>query len=194
MDELDKLKNSWNRAGNAYPKFSERDIYAMLHKKSSSEVKWILIISLMEFAVWGILMGATTITGTDYKQAPFLDIVDYLHYVVLVVFILVFYINFRKISSERPVKELMKNIITVRRIVKGYVVYMVCMIAFGLICGLLMYDDNNPTNSNTPVLIVGFIFIPLLILLITFVYNLLYGRLLKKLNNNYIELKKIQNQ
>jgi cytochrome bd-type quinol oxidase subunit 2 len=194
MDELDKLKNSWNKAGNTYPKFSERDIYAMLHKKSSSEVKWILIISLMEFAVWGILMGATTIAGTDYKQAPFLDIVDYLHYVVLVVFILVFYINFRKISSERPVKELMKNIITVRRIVKGYVVYMVCMIAFGLICGLLMYDDYNPTNSNTPVLIVGFIFIPLLILLITFVYNLLYGRLLKKLNNNYIELKKIQNQ
>jgi cytochrome bd-type quinol oxidase subunit 2 len=194
MDELDKLKNSWNKAGNTYPKFSERDIYAMLHKKSSSEVKWILIISLMEFAVWGILMGATTIAGTDYKQAPFLDIVDYLHYVVLVVFIIVFYINFRKISSERPVKELMKNIITVRRIVKVYVVYMVCMIAFGLICGLLMYDDNNPTNSNTPVLIVGFIFIPLLILLITFVYNLLYGRLLKKLNNNYIELKKIQNQ
>jgi len=194
MDELDKLKNSWKKEENVYPKFSELDIYAMLHKKSSSEVKWILIISLIEFALWGSFSLLTSISGADYSQALFLDVIDYLHYVVLVVFIVAFYFNFRKISSQQPVKRLMQNIIRVRRIVKAYVFYMIGMITFGLICGVIMYDDNNPQESNTPVYIVAFIFIPLLVLLIAVVYNSLYGRLLKKLNSNYIELKKIKDQ
>lgn len=194
MDELDKLKNSWKKEENLYPKFSETDIYAMLHKKSSSEVKWILIISLIEFALWGSFSLLTSISGADYSQAPFLDVIDYLHYVVLVVFIVAFYFNFRKISSQQPVKKLMQNIIRVRRIVKSYVIYMIAMITFGLICGVIMYDNNNPQESNTPIYIVAFIFIPLLIFIIAIVYNSLYGRLLKKLNNNYIELKKIKHQ
>jgi len=194
MDELDKLKNSWKKEENVYPKFSETDIYAMLHKKSSSEVKWILIISLIEFALWGSFSLLTSITGADYSQALFLDVIDYLHYVVLVVFIVAFYFNFRKISSQQPVRKLMQNIIRVRRIVKAYVFYMIGMITFGLICGVIMYDDNNPQESNTPIYIVAFVFIPLLVLIIALVYNSLYGRLLKKLNNNYIELKKIKDQ
>jgi len=194
MDELDKLKNSWKKEENLYPKFSETDIYAMLHKKSSSEVKWILIISLIEFALWGSFSLLTSITGADYSQALFLDVIDYLHYVVLVVFIVAFYFNFRKISSQQPVRKLMQNIIRVRRIVKAYVFYMIGMITFGLICGVIMYDDNNPQESNTPIYIVAFVFIPLLVLIIALVYNSLYGRLLKKLNNNYIELKKIKDQ
>jgi len=194
MDELDKLKNSWKKEENVYPKFSETDIYAMLHKKSSSEVKWILIISLIEFALWGSFSLLTSITGADYSQALFLDVIDYLHYLVLAVFIVAFYFNFRKISSQQPVRKLMQNIIRVRRIVKAYVFYMIGMITFGLICGVIMYDDNNPQESNTPIYIVAFVFIPLLVLIIALVYNSLYGRLLKKLNNNYIELKKIKDQ
>ena len=194
MDELDKLKNSWKKEENVYPKFSETDIYAMLHKKSSSEVKWILIISLIEFALWGSFSLLTSITGADYSQALFLDVIDYLHYLVLAVFIVAFYFNFRKISSQQPVRKLMQNIIRVRRIVKAYVFYMIGMITFGLICGVIMYDDNNPEESNTPIYIVAFVFIPLLVLIIALVYNSLYGRLLKKLNNNYIELKKIKDQ
>ena len=194
MDELDKLKDSWKKEENLYPRFSEKDIYAMLHKKSSSEVKWILIISLIEFALWGSFSLLSSLSSVDYSQAPFLDVIDYLHYVVLIVFIVAFYFNFRKISSQQPVKRLMQNIIRVRRIVKAYVFYMIGMITFGLICGVIMYDDNNPQESNTPVYIVAFVFIPLLVLLIAVVYNSLYGRLLKKLNSNYIELKKIKDQ
>jgi len=194
MDELDKLKDSWKKEENLYPRFSEKDIYAMLHKKSSSEVKWILIISLIEFALWGSFSLLSSLSSVDYSQAPFLDVIDYLHYVVLIVFIVAFYFNFRKISSQQPVKKLMQNIIRVRRIVKAYVFYMIAMITFGLICGVIMYDDNNPQESNTPIYIVAFVFIPLLVLIIALVYNSIYGRLLKKLNNNYIELKKIKTQ
>ena len=52
MDELDILKQNWKRNAENFPKFSEQDIYAMLHKKSSSIVKWILIISVLEFVFW----------------------------------------------------------------------------------------------------------------------------------------------
>ena len=46
MDELDKLKNHWQKSEAAFTQVSEKEIYGMLHKKSSSVVKWILILSI----------------------------------------------------------------------------------------------------------------------------------------------------
>ena len=47
MDDLDLLKKDWQKP-NAFEQISEQDIYGMLHKKSSSIVKWILLSSLIE--------------------------------------------------------------------------------------------------------------------------------------------------
>ena len=49
MEELDLLKKDWNK--DHYPKVSENDIYGMLHKSSSSTVKWIFYVSVIEFIV-----------------------------------------------------------------------------------------------------------------------------------------------
>ena len=51
MEELELLKKDWQKNTHKSPDFSEQDIYGMLHKKSSSIVKWILIISILEFVV-----------------------------------------------------------------------------------------------------------------------------------------------
>ena len=50
MKELDLLKKDWQK-DTAFEQVSEVEIYKMLHKKSSSIVKWILIVSLLEFVV-----------------------------------------------------------------------------------------------------------------------------------------------
>ncbi len=52
MDELDLLKKDWNKGDSKYPKLSYNEIYKMILKKSSSIVKWIFIISLLEFGFW----------------------------------------------------------------------------------------------------------------------------------------------
>ena len=39
MDELELLKKDWQKNNNTFEKKSSSDLYAMLHKKSSSIVK-----------------------------------------------------------------------------------------------------------------------------------------------------------
>jgi hypothetical protein len=191
MDVLDKLKNEWNKEHNAYPEFSERDIYVMLHKKSSSIVKWILIISLLEFAFWAICAIVSSFLGNELPV--FIEVLDYINYAVLIVFISVFYFNYRKISVQNPVKELLQNIINVRRVVKFYVIYNLCIISFSLIYALIVSkDDFNLAANKLEVFAIGIAFIVVVFLLIYFIYRLLYGRLLNKLNQNYIELQKIK--
>jgi len=47
QDELELLKKDWQKQSEALPKLTAEEIYPMLHKKSSSIVKWIFIISLI---------------------------------------------------------------------------------------------------------------------------------------------------
>ena len=54
MDELELLKKDWQE-NQKFPKLSKQEIYVLLHKKSSSIVKWIFILSLIEFSFWTIL-------------------------------------------------------------------------------------------------------------------------------------------
>ena len=58
MDELELLKKDWKKQDNSYPKLSYDEIYKMILKKSSSIVKWIFIISLLEFVFWFVISFA----------------------------------------------------------------------------------------------------------------------------------------
>ncbi len=194
MEELDILKKDWNKNRDNFPKISEREIYAMLHKKSSTTVKWILIISILEFAFWGIITLSNVFFGNRDLKAPlFVTIMDYINYVILIGFILLFYRNYRRITIEKPVKELMATIIDVRKIVKAYVIYNLIIISVSMLSGLYMFETSGGPHSNDVYVIVfSVIVIAIIIMLLVLVYRLLYGRLLKKLNKNYNELKKIK--
>lgn len=54
MDELEFLKKDWQRKGEALPRLTFDEIYKMIWKKSSSIVKWIFYISILEFIFWTI--------------------------------------------------------------------------------------------------------------------------------------------
>ena len=49
---VDLLKKYWKKSENTFEQVSEVEIYKMLHKKSSSIVKWIVIISVLEVLLW----------------------------------------------------------------------------------------------------------------------------------------------
>ncbi len=55
MDELELLKKDWQKEDSKYPKLTYNEIYKMILKKSSSIVKWIFIISLLEFVFWTLI-------------------------------------------------------------------------------------------------------------------------------------------
>ena len=93
MKELDLLKKDWQKSEASFEQLSEKDIYAMLHKKSSSVVKWILIVSILEFV---ILNGLGFLLPDPYQSKydelhPYLNIAEKLNYFIILGFIYLFF-------------------------------------------------------------------------------------------------------
>ena len=203
MEELDLLKKDWNKA-NVFEQVSEAEIYKMLHKKSSSTVRWILIISILELLLWS---GSSFLFNADdaFKKFDNANLSWYMmasnivHYSIVIVFIILFYVNYRKISVVTSTKNLMKSILKTRKTVQYYIWYNLMVIALSFVLGIILVFMLDPTisklceNTNFKYgFIIGFALIAALIIgIFWMLYKVIYGRLLKKLYQNYEELKKI---
>ena len=204
IEELDLLKKDWKKSESSFQQITEVDIYKMIHKRSSSIVKWILIISIIEFAITTALNIG--INADDYLRKIHTEyLIDYLryfsifNYAVVVVFIYFFYINYRNISATNSTKQLMKDILKTRKTVKYYVWYNLGMIVLSCIVGSVLAFSINPKTDlimhNTKALVITILILGLFIVVFVGVfwlfYRLVYGTLLRKLFKNYNELKKI---
>jgi hypothetical protein len=214
MEELDLLKKDWNKNNN-FPKFSEKEIYAMLHKNSSSTVKWIFIISILELGfglVLGIILSFTKFDEQNTQFIKNLGIYTYyqimigIMYAVIVYFIARFYIMYKKVSTTDNTKLLMKNILRTRKTVQNYILFnlvtfavlFVVIFTFGLKKGIessMLAHNDKITEIPTNIYIFSFLVVVLVTATLTtafwFFYKLLYGFLLKRLKKNFEELKKI---
>jgi hypothetical protein len=211
MNELDLLKKDWNKQKN-FPNISEKEIYNMIHKKSSSIVKWIFIISVLEILLWAVLSIVLSDEKQkkmidDYHLSTFMDVATIIHWAVLVIFVYFFYRNFRNISVISSSKTLMNSILKVRKVVQYYVWYniivgLLCMIV--IFVNMMMYDNkikltlNDVENSDKEtmfwvisIVIIGLILLAMSALMWVF-YRIIYGILLKRLYQNYKELEKIE--
>ena len=200
MDDLDLLKKSWQKLDN-FNQVSEQDIYGMLHKKSSSIVKWLLIISVLEFLLWTVfsLIYDTSEVLKNNDEVFYFDLLEYFGYCVILLFMFLLYKNYKKISTTGTTKQLMADILKTKKIVNYYVFYNLIMIVLAFIICFGYVFFINPYNVilkekflNNPKLLFGFIiglFLVLAVILTAFwlFYKLLYGILLKKLYSNYEE-------
>jgi hypothetical protein len=201
MKELDLLKKDWQKREASFEQLSEKDIYAMIHKKSSSIVKWILIVSILEFVV---LNGIGLILPDPYNSKydeihPYLSIAEDLNYFVILGFIYLFFKNYKTISVLNNAKMLIQHILKTRKIVNYYIYWNIIIGsyigAFGFIDG--WNDSGNNKIDNIPnhgtAMILPFVFAMLFIMLFIWAfYKLLYGNFLGKLKDNYEELQKIE--
>ena len=203
MEELDLLKKSWNNTS-SYDQISESEIYKMLLQKSSSVVKWILIISIIELLLW---TGTSILFNSDAAFAKlqianlnaYILISNVIHYSIVIGFIIVFYFNYKKISVVRSTRSLMTSILRTRKTVQYYIWYNLGIIALSFVLGIVLVFNLDPTmsklNQNMNFkygFIIGFTAIAAIVIGgFWMLYKLVYGRLLKKLLRNYDELKKI---
>ena len=203
MDELDLLKKDWKKQESSFQQIGEKEIYGMLHKRSSSIVKWILIISVLEF-LFLRLLDLSIFLDDEYSNRmkehhiyDFEKFVTIFNFVVLLVFIYYFYRNLKAINSSSSVKKLMQDIINTRKIVKYYVWYNLVLVGITsaiVIYSQFMYDKNiNHLYDKYQLFFIlgGFFFVIIILLLFWLFYRLLYGILMRRLQKNYIELKKI---
>lgn len=211
MDELELLKKDWQE-NQKFPKLSKQEIYALLHKKSSSIVKWIFILSLIEFSFWtvlGLFMKDTEAQQRfdSYEMDHIMIPIMVTSYLILGYFFITFYKNYKKISSTDSVKLLMKNILKTRKTVKHYVLFNLVFIYIGLITGVLIEMDKNPdfqlitskfTETNEYFIMYGIVALLTLLMMVVLTgillgfYYLVYGILLKRLKKNYKVLKEIE--
>ncbi|MGJ8592414.1 MAG: hypothetical protein ACSHXF_07695 [Aquaticitalea sp.] len=212
MDELELLKKDWKKDDGNFPKVSYNEIYKMILKKSSSIVKWIFIISILEFLFWTVIAFAfkdsKNLKDFDKLDTSYIMIpLTIIGYVILVYFFYLFFKNYRTISATDNSKVLMENILKTRRTVKHYVAFNLIFLVVGSAAALYIQFDQNPqivTMAHTAaadgnlfvfyarVILITAVFLVGAIAILLFFYWLIYGILLKRLNRNYKELKKLE--
>jgi hypothetical protein len=208
MKELDLLKRDWQKNNQSFAQVTDKELYIMIHKNSSSIVKWIFIISILEIVFWTVI-GLFLNTEKDLKELdnamiyPIMEGITVLNYAVALVFIYLFYRNYSQISTINSTNQLMKDIIKTRKTVQYYVWYNLGMFVLGAVLGItlaLSYDptiNNLKQNIQNPNLVLAITIISMIVFCsvlygaIWLFYKLAYGILLKKLNTNYQELKKL---
>ncbi|WP_430613001.1 hypothetical protein [Flavobacterium sp. JP2137] len=195
MEELDLLKKHWNKSSD-FPKVSQDDIRKMIHKRSSSIVKWIFIISIAEFIILNLVSLLMPDNGSE-DNSLFMQLIDYSSILLSLLFIVLFYRNYRAISVSDSTKSLMSGILKTRKTVRIYIYINIIMVILGMFYALFVLSHDNHyfdklNNIQSSVFILAFLaFIAAFVGVIWFVYKIIYGILLKRLKTNYAELKKI---
>ena len=213
MDELELLKKDWESSSKNYPELDKEALYKLINKRSSSIVKWIFIISLLEFVLWTLISILSNDSESleklkSYNVEYIIYPLEGLGYIVLVYFFYVFYKNYKNISTTDDTKMLMERILKTRKTVKHYVIFNLVFVYVSIIIGVCLELTNNPevqalvagieTEGTKNVAIFYLIVVGLSILamaLITAVllgfYYLIYGLLMNRLKANYKDLKEL---
>ncbi|MBW1656388.1 MULTISPECIES: hypothetical protein [Flavobacterium] len=208
MKELDLLKKDWQKNSGSFQQISETEIYKMIHRKSSSIVKWILIISILEISFWtfsNIFINTDDVLRkmNHPEIVTALEFLTYFNYVVVLIFVYIFYKNYRTISTTIATKSLMSAILKTRKTVQYYVWYNLGMIVITAILSFFVAFVYNPDmeflrdklamNGRAMFVTIGILFLVILGFFGLFwcFYRIIYGTLLRRLYANYKELKKI---
>lgn len=213
MDELELLKKDWKKRGDQMPQLGYDEIYKMIWKKSSSIVKWIFIISILEFLIPHLLyltpsMSKTLAIWRDLGLGNFLVISSIVQYSVVLFFIYQFYRRYKEISTLDNAKLLLSNILKTRKTVKYYVIFCLSLIFISFLvmaAGLYLSDDPmaamgydnsmeqvDPTKLKITMMATVIVLGVIVTAAMGCIYFLLYGLLIKKLNKNYKELKEME--
>ncbi|MGJ8744629.1 hypothetical protein [Polaribacter sp.] len=200
MDLLEKYKKTWENQPEDTHKVTSVEIYKMTQLRSSSIVKWIFIIGILEFVVLNSMYFFLDMEDAyaEYEKIGLINFVYYsqiLAYLILFYFLVMFYKNYKSISTIDSTKKLMKKILKTRKTVRNYVLFNLGYIALLMIIVMVAEINFKIEDLNTKQIFL----IILLTLVVTLVilgvlwlfYQLLYGILLKKLNRNYKELAKL---
>ena len=214
IDELDLLKKDWQKREAHLPQLSYDQIHKMIWKKSSSIVKWILIISILEITLPNLIYLSPSfrennfLEGIESFNTAFI-VFNIFFYSVVAYFIYQFYRRYREISVLASAKNLMRQIIKTRKTVKYYIIFCLSMglvffalFIFGIYLDddiLLSLDGIAEKSKEIPlekikttaiwVLSIGAI---VFTAVAAGIYFLLYGLLLRKLKRNYKELKQLE--
>ena len=211
MDELDILKKNWKKQEEDLPRLSYDQIYKMLWRKSSSIVKWIFVISILELLL-STLLSIGLADGDYWAQMEELNLKNFtigqyiFSYSITFYFIYRFYRNYKKISVTDDAATLMRNIIKTRKTVKTYIAFVLIFSGLFSVVFAIFAIQNHQMLTNVEeaskytfdmldwvkFIVAGVVILGVFLCALWLFYKLIYGILLKRLRANYRELKKLE--
>jgi type II secretory pathway component PulF len=202
MDQLEKLKGVWQNQSEPSIKYTKNDIFGMIQKKSSSVVKWILIVSIIEFILPNLIILFTD-NSASKKMHETYDLngvmLNYtiIYVLIIIGFIYYFYKNYKNISADNSIKDLLHSIILTRKTVKYYINTNLTLAAviglhvFYKVFNSTEFIDKLPQNTNMVTVWATTIAVFAVVLFLFWCfYKIVYGFFLRKLKRNYKELLK----
>ncbi|SFJ21086.1 hypothetical protein [Olleya namhaensis] len=209
MDELELLKKDWVKSDDKFERKSTAQLYPMLLKKSSSIVKTLFYISIAELVFWVAINTIPFLMSDAYRAkheemytSNMFIILSLLSYAIILLFVYLLYRSHKSISVTDNAKKLMQNILKTRKIIKYYVLYNLVLASVSMILAFIYTSSHDPllaekidhfTNKQYIAMIGMFMLVTIVFVAVIWLfYKLLYGILLRRLNRNYKELKKIE--
>ena len=209
MDELELLKKHWQSDAVEEKQLSSKELYPMLWKKSSSIVKTLFYISIAELVFWMLVTFIPKLSPSYRAKVEAINInrtlvavIDTFNFVIIIVFIFLLYKAYKNISIMDNAKKLMESIISTRKVIKYYVGYNLVMAFIAMVLGSYYATQTDPkvielmakadTNGKLIVALITIVVTVVFVGLIWLFYKLIYGILMKRLNRNYKELKKLE--
>lgn len=204
MEELDFLKQHWKKEDN-FPKIDKDEIRTMLHKNSSSIVKWILIICLFEFLL-GLSLKAYYFFIENEEMKTYDMTLEIISTIATGYILIIFLKEYKKIKTFVNTKSLMKSILKTRAWVKIYIIITLSIIAIQWIWGFVdntyfkafkkeyikgandVESSTLTSLSDTTIAVSLFIAFTIISLFLFLYYRLVYIRLIQKLKHNYDDL------
>lgn len=218
--DIDQLKKAW-QTQNARPQYDKSDIEKMLNKKSRNYVKYILWISIAEFAVillinlYYLFLGDDTssflstiqklgIKKTFEVEKNFAHLYFGLKTVSLSItgiFVLLFYRNYCRINVESNLKKFILQVIRFKRTVQAFIlVNILLLIVYTAILTWFIFRvvaaQQVVMSSSTMWSFIAGLVIMLIISggIILLYYRLVYGIIMGRLDRNLHQLKEIESQ
>ena len=218
--DIDSLKKTWQDQEIA-DDYNQSEIESMLNKKSRNYVKYILWISIAEFVIFGFI-NFVALFSADY-HTDFTSILDKLHIrdqsevefsldriyywmkifslIITGVFVLIFYMNYKKINVESNLKKFITHIISFKKTVNLFIfsnIFLLVLFIGSFTSFLVITIKKQNIHIDNPTfwgLITGVVFSLLIcIIMILLYYKLAYGILLKRLSRNLTQLEQIDSE
>lgn len=203
MEDLKQYREVWQAQEHVDKQLDSDTITKMIHQRSSSIVKWIFYISLIEFIVLTLIniFGKTYRSELDLKELGLyhfmVGIGIFVSYIIPLLFIYLFYKNYKSISVTSTTKELLQNILKTRKTVKYYIITILSVVTFALLYSTYVtlqspeYADiiqKYGENGSFVVWVIVVLMVLFFVGIILLIYLLIYGILLKRLKSSYKEL------
>ena len=201
MDELDILKENWQKEDtNKFKTYTESELFKLTKKHTISISKWIFIIGLLDIIFWASLNFLLVDKNDENTLKNFLSpsafyFIEFISDITPLIFLgILIYLNHKIKNTDNP-RKLMKKILMMKNTVRWYIRVFLFQFSLGIILGFMMFFHNKEEETSTELFmaIIILLFISIIIILfIRFLYKLIYGRFVDKLEKNYKELNQIE--